>query len=307
VGAEAAGGISPLGVALTLGAAAGFGLAVVFSRRGVLHGTVYGGIVMNVWSGLPLFLLAAIVFSQLTTLGSLGGWTLLALLATGVLNYGVGRFANYQSIRSLGANRSAPLRAIAPTLAMGLGVAFLGERLTVPQWVGAGLLLAAPLVMVVGQQQAAARASAANRAELTRGLVWGLGAGVAYGLSLFLIRLMLAGTGMAVGGALMVNVGAAAFLAGFLALPGPRAGVRGMSGVGMRWYLVGGLIIAAAHIMRFSALELTPVSIVSPLFETNVLFGVLFSWLINRRHEHFTGPVLIAIGLSLAGTLSLVL
>ena len=138
---------------------------------------------------------------------------------------------------------------------------------------------------------------------LIEGAVYGVAAAATYGASQFLIRWLIGGTGMAVMGALMTNVGATAFVLGMVSTGGRHRRMRAISGPGLRWFLMSGVSVTVAVVFRFVALERVPVTIVSSVNETSVFFGLMFNFLINRRVEAWGLPVFAAIGLSVAGTL----
>jgi uncharacterized membrane protein len=53
------------------------------------------------------------------------------------------------------------------------------------------------------------------------------------------------------------------------------------------------------------ALSLAPVSVVAPIQRLSLLFRFLFSWIMNREHEVFSGRIFIGTFLSLLGVLLL--
>ena len=192
-----------------------------------------------------------------------------------------------------------------------LGMVLLGETLTLTQSAGVAVLIGAPLLLVFGSRESTAGPQAASYGtggtKLAEGVFFGMLAGVAYGVSQFLIRLVLADTDMGIMGALVTNASAGLFLMGMLSVPGRVDEVRSVHRGGMRWFLLSGFVVFLALIFRFTALESLEVSIASPLHETSMLFGLFFSYLINRDVESFRPMVLMAIALSFVGTVAVAL
>ena len=306
-----------LGVIYILLSAVFYGLAGAVTRRGMLHTSAFNGIFISVLASLPLFVAAAAISGQLGRPTALTLAAYFGLVGIGVLNYGLARYSTFRSIKILGSNRSTPLRALTPITAVVLGIVLLGETLTLTQSAGVAVLIGAPLLLVFGSR--AGRASRGSTVgaqaasygtggtKLAEGVFFGMLAGVAYGVSQFLIRLVLADTDMGIMGALVTNASAGLFLMGMLSVPGRVDEVRSVHRGGMRWFLLSGVVVFLALIFRFTALESLEVSIASPLHETSMMFGLFFSYLINRDVESFRPMVLVAIALSFVGTIAVAL
>lgn len=56
---------------------------------------------------------------------------------------------------------------------------------------------------------------------------------------------------------------------------------------------------------RYMALAVAPVTIVAPIMRLSSIFRIYFSWLLNRQHEDFSGGVILATIVSLAGAVIL--
>jgi drug/metabolite transporter (DMT)-like permease len=312
-----------LGVFLTLLSAGFMGLTLALTRRGTMYTSAFNGLVVPLAVSIPLFLIAAAASGQLGQLGNLALWAYPTLLGVGMLHYGLGRFALLRSLYYLGANRSAPFRAMTPLFAVALGLALLDERLTLQQTFGVMLVIVAPLAMLVRRHPSPAsrhpspashrhappaggsEAHGANATDWRVGVFYAVLSAAAYGVSQFLVRAVISDTDMAVMGALLTNVGGGLLMAGLLASPSRLQQLRSISSAGLRWFVVAGLTVSIALLFRFAALETAPVSIVTPVFETNVFFAIVFGYFINRQGESFGRGVIVAVVLSVAGTLAI--
>ena len=138
------------GVALALSAAFMWGIAGVLVRVALTELRPTTGTVISLVSGaaMTMALAAALHWDAITGL-SVG--LILAFAAYGALNFPLGRFFNYSSIRLLGVSRATPIFSAAPLVSMVLAVAFLGESLTIPLVVGV-LAIMAGIGLIVSDQ-----------------------------------------------------------------------------------------------------------------------------------------------------------
>jgi drug/metabolite transporter (DMT)-like permease len=65
---------------------------------------------------------------------------------------------------------------------------------------------------------------------------------------------------------------------------------------------IAGAFTAGGQLLNYTALGLSPASVVTPLISIQVLFIFFFSFLINRQIEFFTPKVFIGMAATLAGT-----
>ncbi len=307
-----------LGAIFGILTAACFSASVIVARRGMLVASADQGIYFSVVAGVPLFLIVALLTGQLFRVNEFGVAALWMLAGAGVSEYLVGRYSNFRAIRILGANASSPLRSLNVVFAVVLAVVLLDESISLQRGLGMGLVILAPLVMLQGGvRQAPAQQSGAtpqpDASEEQRpsrrhleGYFWGLVTAVGYGAGPLLIRASVGGTGLGIAGALLSYIAAALLLLAFLALPGRLSRVRAIDPLAIRWFLAGAVFSFLAHMFRFVALDVAPVTVVAPLQQTAAIFIVVFSFLVNRRFELFGPRVILAIMLSAGGTVALV-
>jgi drug/metabolite transporter (DMT)-like permease len=141
-----------------------------------------------------------------------------------------------------------------------------------------------------------------TRRDAILGRIFGIGAGLSYGISSVLIR-------QGVGDIAPPLVGAAiAMLSGTLGLfvlggRGVKAGLA-ESRKAVVLLLCSGLAAACGITSSFFALSMAPVVVISPLQSTNPLFALLWSWLFLGRLERITprlvlGSILVVSGVIL--------
>ena len=138
--AESFGQAAAVGGALILGAAAVSGFANVLARKHLMHvSTAVAVCVQTLVSGV-LLLLASLMFER----GQPSNWTVQSVIALVYLAVGA-TVATYQLLYWLLPRVSLPAIGAIPLLdtlvAVGIGVTFLGERMTLTMIVGGGLIL----------------------------------------------------------------------------------------------------------------------------------------------------------------------
>ncbi len=132
-------------------------------------------------------------------------------------------------------------------------------------------------------------------------------ASVAYGTSPILFRAALEdSTGISVFAGLVSYVAASGVLLAIAILPAQRDLVRALDPSMLRVFFGASFFVFAAQMLRFLALSLAPVAIVTGLERTNSVFTLILSWWFNRRLEFITLRVVIGIVTSVTGALILV-
>ncbi|MEK9658426.1 MAG: DMT family transporter [Chloroflexota bacterium] len=296
-----------LGALLAIASAATFGFNTAVVRRSMLRANPYVLIIVSITGATPVFALLAWLTGQWGRAGELGmrGYVLLAL--AGALNFLGGRYSNFRAIKSMGANLTAPVRTLSVLFGVLLGVFALNEHVGLARGLGIALLVAAPLV-AFSQPRAMKREFASGSAlKLAEGLLFGLIAAVSYAGATYLLRYVLAGTGLSLLGATVAHAGAGVLLVASLAFRRNRDGLRALDATAWRLFGVITSTMVLAQVFRFSAVETAPITVVSPLIETMGFFGVGFAWMLNRGHESFSPLVLVGIVLAVAGAAAITL
>ena len=296
---------------LALASAATFGLNNAMLRRGVLTGGILQAMAITVPLGVPLFLVACLFVGGLDSLArfSLPTWAWMAL--AGLVHFVIGRYGNYRATRALGATLSSPIQQLSVPIALVLALIFLDEVLTPLRLTGFVLVMIGPLIAVRGQNnRKPANKNSSFHPQLGEGLLWGATAALGYGSSPLFIMKGLGPDGSLVdslAGGLISYTTATVAVAMLVMLAGGVAFMRDLDRTAQKWFALSGIFVFLSQMFRYMALALAPVSVVVPIQRLSVVFRTIFSWLINREHEVFTGPVLLGIALSLLGAFALTL
>ena len=224
-----------LGAFLSLLAATMFALNNAMTRRGVLTGTVVQAMAITVPMGAPLFFLLLLVFGQVGALTQFSGLSILYLSIAGVLHFVWGRYCNYRASKAIGTNLQGPASQSDIVFTLALAMWLLDEKLTPLRVLGIVLVVAGPLVTMVGDLRAARDMQKPVETEgfqplYVEGYLFAVLSGTGYGLSPIFVRLALRDTGMGIGGGLagafVSYVAATLFVSLFAFLPGQIAHVR---------------------------------------------------------------------------------
>ncbi len=293
-------------------------------RRGVLHGSASQAMSITVPLGVPLFLLAALLSGQLFRYGQLPARSLSFFAVAGILHFVWGRYWNYRATISLGSVGAGPIQQSQMLIAVTLAVIFLHERLTALKIIGILLIIVGPIIVVLNAKRrssaGAGRLPTADtaagaavlepynerskfRPRLLAGYSYALLAAIGYGITPVLIRAGLQGNDLGLAGGLVAYMAASLVLMIFtLLVPGQIHHVRSMDRAGVPWYLLSGVLVFLAQMLRFLALGLAPVTVVSPIQRLSLVARVIAGYFINRRHELLNAGVLAGVAVSLLGT-----
>lgn len=302
-----------LGGFLALLSAASFGLNNAIARRGVLTGTVAQAMAISIPIGLAIFIACVIVLNAWPVL--LGfSWEAYALLAlTGVVHFVGARYCTYRALKAMGGNLAGPVQQLGLILTLVLAVAVLGETLTMTKLTGIGLVVFGPMLMLVRSGAGRARPPKASpnpefKPDYREGYIFAALSAIGAGVSPIFIRLAVPeGAGLTAGiAAGTISYLAAAIVIGLiLALPGRYRHVRAMEGANARLFVAAAILVNFSQVFRYMALAIAPVSVVTPIQRTTIIFRMIFAKMINPEHERFDGRMILATVISLAGALLL--
>ena len=312
-----------LGVVLAILSSFSFSLNGVMSRRGLAVASASAGAFVTVIIGVPMFLFAALVTGQLFRAGDVSGLGFLLLSTAGILHFGLGRYFNYRSMAAIGATRTGPIQSFTAPYAILVAYLLLDEGVTLLMGVGIALVLVGPAVMVertgaparqpvpprgASDTETASSTPPAFQLRQAEGYLFaGLSVG-AYGTSPIMIRAALEGaTNLSVLGGAIAYTAAATALIVTLLLPGRRGLITAMRPSTVRLFLGAGFFVFLAQMLRFIALSMAPVAVVTPLMRLSGVFTLILSWTFNRHLEKITLRVVLGIAVSLVGSVMLVM
>ncbi len=313
-----------LGGWLALLAAATFAFSNVSARRGVIQGTVLQGIAITVPIGVPLFLAGTLVTGAWNALFGFSLWQILSLAAAGISHFALARYCSYRSVRLLGSNLAAPVQRLSLPIALALALWLLGEYLTPLRALGVVLVISGPVVMLSGQvasqriekrKSAASPATASPTAEkkftprYLEGYFFAVLSAAGYGVSPLFVRAALEGADIptAIAGGVWSYIAATLLLLPAFLNRSTRRTIFTIRGDSARWFAASGMFTGISQMLRYMALALAPVTVVSSIMVSTMVFRYLFSGLINRDYEIFGVWVIVGIAITALGSLALTL
>lgn len=298
-----------MGGFLALLAAATFALNNAFARRGVLNGTVVQAMAISVPLGVPLFFAAALATGSTSLIldFSTNAWTLLAL--AGVIHFVLGRYCNYRAVKAMGANLAGPLMEGSVLVALALAVFLLGEHLTLIKALGILLILSGPALTLTrrGGKKVVKQRDLAFTPIYLEGTIFALLAAVAYGVSPILVRFALEKSSWqaSIAGGFVSYLAATLVTVVFVVVAGQTKHVRGMSTDTIRWFCWAGVFVGLSQMLRYMALSLAPVSVVSPIQRLSLVFRLIFGQMLNSKYEVFDSRMVMGTIVSIFGAVLL--
>jgi len=312
-----------LGALIALLSALSFSLSDVSVRRGVARASSSQGAFATILLGVPLFALAALATGQLLRAGDLSGQGYLLLALAGVVHYVAGRFFNYAAIGAIGAARSSPVQSLALPYSVLVAYFTLDEGVTTGMAIGMAMILVGPAIIVERRSARIEVLAPETVAETplapeppsqpfelrqAEGYLFAFIAAISYGSSPVLIRAALEdASGLSILGGFVSYVAAAGLLLVALLLPHGRQLAGALRPTVFRAFFGAGFFVFLAQVLRFLALSLASVAVVTTLLRFAGLFTLLLSWLINRSLERITWRLVAGVLMSLAGAVLLVL
>lgn len=304
-----------LGGFLALLSAITFGFNNASVRRGVLSGSVLQALAITVPVGVPFFLVMILVTGNIGAVTGMTTEAFLWLAAAGVLHFVIGRYCNYRSTKAIGGNLSGPWKQSNLILALVLAIVFLGEVLTPLKVAGIVLILLGAYFTSKAtfkkpgaqKNQTAKEKPAEFEPSYREGYSFALLSAVAYGSSPILVRMGLEsqGPGSSFWGGLISYSSAALVIGLILLLPGRWKHVREVGQSSVRWFSLAAILVGFSQMFRYMALAIAPVSVVTPIQSTSVVFRVIFGWLINRSTEVFGVWVVLGVVMTMLGVIGL--
>ena len=295
-----------LGGLLALASAAVFAFETATARRGVLTASVAQALAITVPLGVPIFLVVALAFGALPILAGFSAQAIACLAAAGVLHFVWGRYCNYRATKAMGANLVAPVQQSNMLVTLALAIWILGEHLTPLRVIGIGLVVLGP-ALTYGPRRAEPDSRRMFRPNYAEGYLFALLSSTGYGISPVLVRLALENRELqaSLAGGLISYAAAALAFALVLLLPGQWRHVRALDPAAAKWFAISGVCVSLAQMLRYMALTLAPVSVVTPIQRLSLVFRLYFSRVINPEHEQFGGRLVAATVVSLLGALAL--
>lgn len=278
-----------LAVGLSLASSVLFAWFSIVARKGLGEASPYVGAVIGLAIGIPILGGLSLVFSD---------WSLLSYQAAlwfvigGILAPGFSRFLLFLGFRTIGVGRTMPLVTITPFLSTLAAIAWLGEEPGLAVWVAIFFVMGGCLFLTMKPEGDADWRRAHMIYPLLHAVVMAIASTLRrYGLLLYGDPLI---------GATIANVVSLPTI--LLFAPALPASERfRMAGAGLKWFVVAGVVNAAAYLAFFSAFQYGEVFIVMPLSYTAPLFALAFArvWLGEEEKltwQKWAGGVLLFFG-----------
>ncbi len=266
-------------------------------RRGTVQaGESFSAVLISVFVGTFLFSLWLPFTGGWDKLWSVS-WQGFILLGTGgIIHFVLGRLLNYSSIRLIGANKAIPLLQTSPFYAIVFGILFLHEPLTI-------FLILGVLCITAGTTLISVEKEGKMTKMQGKGILYGLGAALLWGISGVLVKPVIEEIGSSSAAAFISYIAALPVVAGFLLRQEQRDQLIQLPRVSLILLVISGILSFIGQLLRYEALLYVPVSVVTPLMGSSVLFVFLLSFLVNRNIEVFTWKVIAGAVVVVVGTL----
>jgi len=280
-----------------------FAGSLVFVRRGVYWaGESFTSVLIQVFVGVPFFAVAVFITGEWGKLWSLSWQGFLLLGLAGIVHFVFGRFLSYTAVRLIGVNKVTPLLMTSPFYTLIFGFVFLSETLTITLILGVLCIFAGAILVGVERKSVSGQKPRWFSGTEFRGILAALGGALCWGTSPVLIRPAVAEIGSPSAAAFVSYMTATIILLFFLSGQRVRTQLVQLRPSGaLIPLLIGAILVSVGHLLNYAALNYSPASIVTPLVSTSTLFVFLFSFLLNRHIEVFTGKVIIGMIATVAG------
>jgi uncharacterized membrane protein len=297
-------------------------------RRGGLNGSAIQAMSITVPLGVPLFFLATLLTGHLDQVAAFPHKAIIALSLAGILHFVWGRYCNYRATMAIGTNLVAPIQQVNLVFTLILAIWLLGEHLTLLRIIGIALVLLGASVTLGGgkdkKRPASEAATTAVEAEeplvekqqadkpefkprYAEGIMFSLLSATGYGLSPILVRVGLEGKGLGVSlaGGFVAYIAATTVMILVLLTPGQLRHALSINREAVKWFSLSGVLVFLSQMFLYMAMSVAPVTVVSPINRTSIIFRLYFSRWINPKHEVFGGRVILGTVVSLSGAFAL--
>jgi drug/metabolite transporter (DMT)-like permease len=276
-----------LGVLLAFLASLSWGIAALFSRKGLQYLPPRVSAFIANSTGFFMGTLVGLLFQREAMLSlsisAIGWFALIGILSVGLANY-----FYYRAIHNVGASRATPIAAASPLLALPMASLLLKEVITLPIAAGAIGVVAGLYLVTSGEGQ--------SGQVKKRGYLFALLAALCWSITALLGR-----KGVTTFAPALAGIPVTLLFGALLLLP--RHGLSQVAQVRRKIWplLAAGSSSAVGSLCYYSALGLAPVVIVSPLGNMFPLITILGSYLFLRRLERVTIPLAVGTLLTIAG------
>jgi len=303
-----------LGGFLSLISAVLFAYANASVRRGVLTGSVLQAVGLSLPVALPFFMAAMLATGGFALLGqfTLRAWLLFA--GAGIIHFAWARYCAYRATKAIGANLVAPIQQYSLVITLVLAVVWLGEVLTPLRILGIALVIVGPALTLRPDKKDDAPVArppddsvAPFNPSYAEGYLYALLSAIGFGITPILVGMAFETKSLAAGiaGGFISYMAATVAVGLTLLVPTQRRDFCSVDRESARWFIISGTAICFSQMLRYMALAIAPVSVVTPIQRLSLIFRIHFGAMLNPHHEVFGGRVIWGTVISLAGAVAL--
>jgi drug/metabolite transporter (DMT)-like permease len=282
-----------LGLILALLSGISFAASTVFMRKGVYtSGESFSPLPITAFFGTLIFAIILLIAGDFRTLATISLKGFLSLAAAGIIHFVAGRILFYTSVRLIGANRASPIMICYILFAAVLGIILFEEPVTVTL-ILAALLIFGGIILVGMTGESGNTNTRIPRSIMMRGLFGAIGAAICWGITPILVKIGLEEGSSTMSGVFISYIASLILTAGLSAIPANFRKIRRLNRASITPILIGSGVVAGAQLLRYVALDYSPVSMVSPIVGSSTLFIFFFSFIINREIESFNPKIIL--------------
>ena len=285
-----------VGLIIALLSAAGFAASQVFVRRGAFRsGEVFSFVPISLFIGTALFTVMLFFTAEWDKIWSLSWWGFILLSAGGISHLVIGRLLSYSCIRLIGANKAVVIQRTMLLYSVSFAVIFLHESLTIYLVVGILGIAGGVILTSLGKGKTVSQLQG-------KGVLIGLTGAFFWGISGVLLKPAIEEIGSPLAATFISHFAAFLVISAFLLRQAQREQFTHLRRASLIPILLAGIFVSVSQLLLFIAYSYSPVSVVTPLLATTVIFVLIFSFLLNRNIEVFTWRVLVGMAATTAGT-----
>ena len=289
-----------LALGFAFAASLGFGVGTVLIRLGTqkLASTAITTIAVGTGAVVSTMLALIFNFAEMQSLPPIA-YAWFAVLA--VMGYPMARLLNYTAISMIGATRTAPIDSLRPLFALGLAIAFLGERPSLMVALGTPVIVLGLVLVIAGGSREGSRAAVSNRAGFLLAAAAALSFGGREVVSRYVVSDIASPLLTSCFGFLM-----GVSMLSLFSYPSVARSIQRplMASIGI--CVLAGSCQALANICVLYALSRAPVTVVSPIYSATPLVVLALSHMFLQRLEAINLSLALGTFLSVAGVVMVI-
>ena len=283
-----------IGLILALLTSVLLGAANVILRRVVVRtNETLGPTMITIFLGTIFLALPVFITGEAKELTTISWLAAGSLAGAGIIHLAIGRMLAFTGFRLIGANRTAPILNSSILIATLIGIFLFGEPLTI-SLVLAIVLIIGGIIFISTTGGDGSKKTGMPETSSPKGLISAFSAMLCWSIAPILVKIGLNEAVPPLVATLISHVAASAI---GISLFHPRnsENLRQLDRTSMALLTMAAAITSVAQLLRYIALDLSPVSLAVPLSSISSLFTLPFSFLINRKIESFNLKIIIGV------------